>query len=120
MRVAARERDTALIQGAARLAKRLNADFSVVHVALTPKAAQAAALTMLAESSRTLQGSFTVEVDPQPAKALARIALRRPGSTLAIEGVRTKPRWLGPKSFAQQVLENGAPEVLVFAPAPVT
>ncbi|MBV8596933.1 MAG: hypothetical protein JOZ50_11905, partial [Candidatus Eremiobacteraeota bacterium] len=56
----------------------------------------------------------------QPAKALARIALRRPGSTLAIEGVRTKPRWLGPKSFSQQVLENGAPEVLVFAPAPVT
>jgi len=117
--IAARERDSALIQRAARLAKRLNADFSVVHVAPTPRAAQAPALTMLAETARTLLGSFAVEVDPQPAKALARIALRRPGATLAIEGVRTKTRWLGPKSFAQQVLENGAPEVLVFVPAPV-
>jgi K+-sensing histidine kinase KdpD len=116
--VAARERDTALIQRAARLAKRLNADFSVVHVALTRAAAQAPALTTLAETSRTLQGNFLLEVGPQPAKALVRIAAQRPGATLAIEGVRTKPRWLGPKTFAQQVLENGAPEVLVFAPAP--
>ncbi|MBV8668311.1 MAG: hypothetical protein JOZ28_03785 [Candidatus Eremiobacteraeota bacterium] len=91
MRVAARERDTALIQRAARLAKRLNADFSVVHVALTPKAAQAAALTMLAETSRTLQGSFTVEVDPQPAKALARIALRRPGRRLRLKECARSP-----------------------------
>jgi two-component system sensor histidine kinase KdpD len=116
--VAARERDTALIQRAARLAKRLNADFSVVHVALTRAAAQAPVLTTLADTSRTLQGNFLLEVDPQPAKTLVRIAAQRPGATLAIEGVRTKPRWLGPKTFAQQVLENGAPEVLVFAPAP--
>ena len=116
--VAARERDTALIQRAARLAKRLNADFSVVHVAATPKAAAQTVLTTLADTTRTLQGSFTIEVDPQPAKALVRIAARRPGATLAVEGVRSKPRWLGPRSFAQQVLENGALELLVFAPAP--
>ncbi len=118
--VAARERDTGLIQRAARLAKRLNADFSVVHVAATRQASQLPVLETLRETARMVQGGFVLEVDGQPARALVRLASRRPGSTIAIEGVRTKPRWLGPKSFAQQVLESGAQELLVFAPAPVS
>ncbi len=116
--VAARERDTILIQRAARLAKRLDADFSVIHVAPSRQAAQAPVLETLRETARTVQARFVLEVDPNAARVFVRLADQHPGSTLAVEGVRTKPRWLGPRSFAQQVLENGAQELLVFAPAP--
>jgi two-component system sensor histidine kinase KdpD len=118
--VAARERDTNLIQRAARLAKRLDADFSVIHIATSRQSAQAQVIETLRETARALQGRFILEIDANPAKALVRAALGRAGSTLALEGVRTKPRWLGPKSFALQALENVAQELLVFAPAPST
>ncbi len=116
--VAARERDTILIQRAGRLARRLNADFSVAHVALSAVAAQSKTLETLREITRTAQGRWLLEIDSNPARGLGRIAASRPGSTLAVEGVRTKGHWLGPKSFAQQVLESGAPELLVFSPSP--
>ncbi|HXN08422.1 MAG TPA: hypothetical protein VN860_02040, partial [Candidatus Acidoferrales bacterium] len=118
--VAARERDTGLIQRAARLAKRLDAEFEVVHVARSAAAAQSPAVEMLRETTRTLQGRFTLLTDENPAKALVRAVGERLGSTLVIEGVRTKIRWLGPKSFAYQVLASGAQELLVFAPTPAS
>lgn len=118
--VAARERDTGLIQRAARLAKRLDADFTVVHVARSLAAGQSPAVEMLRETARTLEGRFTLVTDENPAKALVRAAAERPLSTLVIEGVRTKIRWFGPKSFAYQVLSSGAGELLVFAPIPTS
>jgi two-component system sensor histidine kinase KdpD len=118
--VAARERDTILIQRAARLAKRLNADFSVIHVARSQAVSRSPEIETLRETTRTVQGSWILTIDDNPAKALVRIAAQRPGSTLAIEGVRTKIRWLGPKSFAQQLLESGAQELLVFVPVATT
>jgi len=117
--VAARERDMMLIQRAARLTRRLNADFTVVHIAPTKQASQLPVVEMLRETARTAQGRFIVEVDTAAARRLVRVASEQAGSTIAIEGVRTKPRWLGPKSFAQAVLEAGALELLVFAPAPI-
>ena len=118
--VAARERDTGLIQRAARLAKRLDADFSVVHVARSQAGAQSASLEMLRETTRTAQGRWTIAIDDNPAQGLVRAVADRRGSTLVIEGVRTKIRWLGPRSFAYQVLASGAQELLVFTPAPVS
>jgi len=117
--VAARERDTGLIQRAARLAKRLDADFNVVHVARSQAAGQSPQVEMLRETTRTLEGRFTLVTDENPARALVRAAARA-GSTLVIEGVRTKTRWLGPKSFAYQVLASGVQELLVFAPSPLS
>ena len=118
--VAARERDTGLIQRAARLAKRLDADFSVIHVARSQAVAQSAAIDMLRETTSTLQGHWMLVIDDNPAKGLVRAAGERAGSTLVVEGVRTKMRWLGPKSFAYQMLASGAQELLVFTPAPVS
>jgi two-component system sensor histidine kinase KdpD len=115
--VAARERDTTLIQRAARLAKRLNADFSVVHVATSQQAILSPALETLRETARTLDGSWAIEYDATAAKGLVRAATAR-SAAIVIEGVRTKPRWLGPKTFAQQVLESGAQELLVLTPSP--
>jgi two-component system, OmpR family, sensor histidine kinase KdpD len=114
--VAARERDTGLVQRAARLAKRLDADFSAVHVAATAQATKSPALETLAQATRMAGGTFAVETDANPARGLARVAAGRPGATLVVEGVRGKAAWLGPKSFAERVLEHGAPELLVLAP----
>lgn len=114
--VAARERDTILVQRAARLAKRLNADFTVVHVTSPGQTAQSSALKMLSETTQMVEGRWLVESDSNPARGLVRTAAARPGATLVVEGVRTKPRWLAPKSFAQRVLDQGAPELLVLAP----
>jgi two-component system, OmpR family, sensor histidine kinase KdpD len=114
--VAARERDTGLIQRAGRLARRLDADFSVVHVAASQQAAQSSVLDTLRETARTADGQWFVEIDVKPARGLARAGAARPASTIVIEGVRSSPAWWGPKTFAQQVLENGAQELLVLAP----
>ena len=114
--VAARERDTVLVQRAARLAKRLNADFMVVHVSSSPQAVSSSALKMLSETTRMVEGHWVVEFDSNPARGLVRTGAAHPGATFVVEGVRTKPRWLGPKSFAQQVLDEGANELLVLAP----
>ncbi len=114
--VAARERDTGLIQRAGRLAKRLDADFSVVHVAASQQAARSAVLDTLRETARMLDGQWTLEIDVKPARGLARAGAARPASTIVIEGVRSNPAWWGPKTFAQQVLENGAQELLMLAP----
>jgi len=117
--VAARERDTTLVQRAARLAKRLDADFTVVHVLAKPQTSgRPTALDTLAEAARVSGGRFVVETDPSPAKGLARIGAARAGSTIVVEGVRGKPGWLGPKSFAQQLLDHGAHELLVLASIP--
>jgi hypothetical protein len=64
------------------------------------------------------EGRFQTETDTNPAAGLARIGATRPGATLVVEGVRSKAGWLGTKSFAQQLLDRGANEVLVFAPIP--
>jgi two-component system, OmpR family, sensor histidine kinase KdpD len=114
--VANRERDTTLVQRAARLAKRLNADFRVVHVADPSHPADQAALKTLAETARVSDGTWTIENDSDAARGLARAGGFRSGTILAVEGGRTKARWLGPKSFAQRVLDSGTNELLVFAP----
>lgn len=114
--VAARERDVMLVQRAGRLAKRLNTDFTVVHVTSPSHPVAQSALDTLAAMTRMSDGRFIVESDMKPAAALARMNAARPRSTLVVEGVRCKAGWLGPKSFAQQLLDYGATELLVFAP----
>ena len=117
--VAARERDTQLVQRAARLAKRLDAEFTVVHVLAKPQASgRPTVLDTLEEATRLSGGRFAVETDLSPAKGLVRIGAARPGSTIVVEGVRGKAGWLGPKSFAQQLLDQGAHELLVLASIP--
>jgi two-component system, OmpR family, sensor histidine kinase KdpD len=114
--VAARERDTTLIGRAGRLAKRLNADFAVVHVAASAQVSHSPILDVLRETTRTLQGTWTLEVDAKAARGLTRVAAALPASTIVIEGVRSRPKWWGSKTFAQQLLESGAQELLVLAP----
>ncbi len=114
--VAARERDVMLVQRAARLAKRLNTDFTVVHVRSPGRPVAQSVLDMLAEMTRMSDGRFIIESDVKPAAALARLSAARLRSTLVVEGMRSKAGWLGPKSFAQQLLDEDATELLVFAP----
>jgi two-component system sensor histidine kinase KdpD len=114
--VANRERDTTLVQRAGRLAKRLNADFTVVHVAAPNQSEDSPALRTLAQTARMSDGTWVFETGADAARGLVRVASARPASTVVVEGVRTKGGWLAPRTFAQRVLEAGANELLVFAP----
>jgi K+-sensing histidine kinase KdpD len=114
--VANRERDTTLVQRAGRLAKRLNADFTVVHVAAPNQSEDSPVLRTLAQTTRMSDGTWVFESAADAARGLVRVASARPGSTVVVEGVRTKGGWLAPRTFAQRVLEAGANELLIFAP----
>jgi hypothetical protein len=96
--VEARERDIELIQRATRLALRLEIDLSVVHVARTETAGRARVVEALQEAARRVRDG---------------------ASAIAIEDVLYKPR--RPASgtpFGRLLLDAGARQLLIFAPAP--
>ncbi len=113
--VAPRERDKALIQRATRIANRLGVDLHVVHVA-RPRHAHDPAVRALESAALGAGASWTVTVSDRPHHELARRALTS-NAVLAVEGARAKPGLLRPPTFARRLLDAGAPEVLVLAPA---
>jgi two-component system sensor histidine kinase KdpD len=115
--VAARERDTTLVQRAARLARRLDADLEVIHVAPPGYGREPAALAVLRETAHAAGATLRIVEDDDPARGLVAAAARA-GTTIVVEGPRGKGRLFGPRSFASRLLELGAEEVLVLAPVP--
>src|SRR5579872_1497011 len=114
--VAARERDSNLIQRCGRLATRLNCGFAVVHIALSASQANAAALAMLEETTRALNGHWQLELGANPASGLVAVAKQRHASTIAVEGARLKRRFLAPQTFGRRLLDAGAQEILLLRP----
>ncbi len=115
--VKARERDIALIERCARLALRLEADLDVVHVARTRPAADTRVVSALEEATRRVRARFTPVADDDAARGLLREAAER-NATIAVEGARVRPRW--PRvgtPFARRLLDAGAPQLLILAPA---
>jgi two-component system sensor histidine kinase KdpD len=111
--VAARERDASLIERAARLAARLDIDLLVMHVAL-PGKEQSPPVELLADATRAAKGKWRLEVNSDPAAALAAAAGER--DVLVTESLRTKQRMFGAPSFAVKLIRAGARELLVLAP----
>jgi len=114
--VAGRERDTNLIQRCARLATRLNCEFTAVHVAPNASLAATKDVTVLAETTRALNGHWLLEISANAPLAVVNVAKQRNASTIAVEGVRSKRRWLAPTTFGRRLLEAGAPEILLLRP----
>jgi two-component system sensor histidine kinase KdpD len=112
--VAARERDVVLIERMARLAARLDIDLLVMHVALPGKEPDASAIELLVKATRTAKAKWLLEVNIDPAAALAAAATDL--DVLVVESPRNKHRLFGPASFAVKMLRAGAKELLVLAP----
>jgi two-component system sensor histidine kinase KdpD len=112
--VAARERDISLIERAARLAARLDIDLLVMHVAAPGKALAAPLLEALEKATHAAKGKWRLEVNPEPAAALAAAAGER--DVLVVESLRGKQRIFGAPAFAVKLLKAGARELLVLAP----
>jgi len=118
--VKARERDIELIERCARIALRLEVDLTVIHVAKSAEAAEARVVAALAETARRVRARWKLQVGVEPAKAMIEAATSEGGNTtLAIEGVRNKPRWptVG-MPFGRRLLDAGATQLLILAPPP--
>ena len=112
--VAPRERDTALIARAGRLAKRLDVDLRVVAVTAGDQAALRPALGALARATEFAHGTFVTEIAADAAVHV--VALLADGDVLAVESPRERRRMFGKRSFAARALAAGAREMLVLAP----
>jgi two-component system sensor histidine kinase KdpD len=112
--VKARDRDQALIDRCARLASRLEIDLVVAHVG--PPGLPDRRLEGLEARASAVRARWRfIEAKDAP-KALVAAAEEVPGTALAIEGFRTRPRWPAGASFARKLLEGGARRLFLLAP----
>ena len=115
--VKARERDIELIERCARIALRLEIDFSVIHVAKTAEAADSRIVAALQEATRRVRGRWNLAIGPARAQTLLAAAAREGATTIALEGARNKARWPATGvPFARRMLEAGARQLLILAP----
>ena len=112
--VAPRERDTALIHRAARLADRLGVDLHVLHVA-KPRHARDQVVSVLEDAAVAVRASWTVSVAERPYEELAQRG-RDMRAVIVVEGARAQPGLLAGPTVARRVLDAGAQELLVLAP----
>ncbi len=112
--VKARERDQALIDRCARLTSRLEIDLVVAHVNAS-SAADRRIEGLEARANAVRARWRFIEAKDAP-KALVAAAEEVPGTALAIEGFRTRPRWPSGPSFARKLLEAGARRIFLLAP----
>ncbi len=113
--VKARERDIELIERCARLARRIDVDFSVVHVERSGEP-PSRTIEALEAAARRVRADWSIAVGKDPAKELIGAAAAQGSTTIAVEGSRAKPRWPRPPSFARRLLEAGARQVLILTP----
>jgi two-component system sensor histidine kinase KdpD len=116
--VRARERDAELIRWTARFASRLDVELTVVHVAATQEAANAADVQALRSAAKSVGAQWRFEVDPNPATALVRVSRQIEDAAIVVEGARGKRRFWQPAAFARRVIDAGAGDVVLYSPAP--
>ncbi len=110
--VKARERDIGLIERCARIAQRLEVDFTVVHVA---GPGVSALTTALEEASRRVRARWRTVAAKDFATALVAAAQEEGATTIAVEGTRHKPLWPLGVPFARRLLDAGARQLLILA-----
>jgi len=114
--VKARERDIDLIERCARMAQRLEIDFTVAHVGSDggPASRITAALE---EATRRVRGRWRNVSGRDAATALVAAANEEGATTIAIEGARRKPLWPRGVPFGRRLLDAGAKQLLILAAA---
>lgn len=113
--VVARESDRALIRRAARLAARLEVEFTLAHVAEKNDRVDPAALDAFAGLARMLNVEWIDERADDAARRLLEIARARNETTIAVGGTLRRPRLMQRSAFARRLLDAGARELIVLA-----
>ena len=114
--VKARERDIDLIERCARMAQRLEIDFTVVHAG-SASGPNSRVTTALEEATRRVRGRWRNVGGKDPAAALVATAKEEGATTIAVEGARRRPLWPLGVPFGRRLLDAGARQLLILAAA---
>lgn len=114
--IVARREDLLLLRKAARIAARLEVDFTVAHIAEKRDRVDEAVCAEFENAARVLNVDWIDErgVDDS-AKRLLQVARSRAQTDIAVGGTHRTPRWPARNSFARRLLDAGARELLVLA-----
>ncbi|MDQ2872173.1 MAG: hypothetical protein M3R35_03475, partial [Candidatus Eremiobacteraeota bacterium] len=113
--IAPRESDIALVTRCSKIARRLNIDFAVVHVAAQNERPEAAVLETLAHAVKAAGGSWQFDRSSDAPKRVLEIARERSETTIAVGGTLRHPRWPQPNAYARRLIDAGARELLIVA-----
>ena len=117
--VKGRERDIELIERCARLAQRLEIDLSVIHVA-REREPDLRVVSTLETATARVRARWQLMRGNDVAATLVRAAATEQAMTIACEGRRGKPHWPPVPAFARRLLDVGARQLLILAPATAT
>jgi two-component system sensor histidine kinase KdpD len=108
--------DLLTISRAGRIAARLAIEFAIAHVTGPKERVDANAVEAMRSEARKTNVEFIEEVADDVPRRLLQIARAKPETTIAVAGTTRNPRWLQQPSFARQLLDAGAKELLVLTP----
>ena len=108
--------DLAMISRAGRIAARLGVEFSIAHITSSKERLDATTVEAVRAEARKTNVEFIDEIADDVPKRLLEIARAKSETTIAVSGTIRQPRWLAARSFARQLLEAGARELLVLTP----
>jgi two-component system sensor histidine kinase KdpD len=111
--VKSRERDIGLIERGARIAQRLQIEFTVVN-ALAPNEGSATRITeALAEAAHRARARWRTIAAKDAAAGLIAVAKEEGAPTIVVEGARHKPFWPRGVPFSRRLLDAGATQLLI-------
>jgi two-component system, OmpR family, sensor histidine kinase KdpD len=104
-----------LVARAGRMAARLSIEFTIVHVTDPKEPQDAKAVAAVREHTNKTNVEWIEETHAQAPRRVIEIARAVPETVVVVPGTKRKPRLLSRKSFARQLLDAGALELLVLA-----
>lgn len=116
--VDSRPLDLLTIPRAGRIAARLAIDFAIAHVTGPKDHVDPNVVDALRSEARKTNVEFIEETVRDVPRRLLEIAREKPETTIAVSGSTRQPRWLQAQSFARQLLDAGAQELLVLTAPP--
>ncbi len=108
--------DLQTMSRAGRIAARLAIEFAIAHVTGPKERIDSSAVEAMRSEARKTNVEFIEETADDVPRRLLEIARAKPETTLAVAGTTRHPRWLRKPSFARQLLDAGARELLVLTP----
>ncbi len=108
--------DMLTMSRAGRIAARLAIEFAIAHVTSPKERVDSRAVEAMRSEARKTNVEFIEETADDVPGRLLEIARAKPETTLVVSGTTRHPRWLQKPSFARQLLDAGARELLVLTP----
>ncbi len=108
--------DLAIIVRGARIAARLAIEVAIAHVVQRRQIVDPALVEAMRNEARKTNIEWIEESADDVPRRVIEIARSRPETTVALAATKRAPRWMAPPSFARQLLDAGARELLMLLP----